>query len=419
MSDPKDNEAIQAGRRTWNLYFTKRRRSHPFWRADLSHTNLRKADLQGISLFEASLRGANLTRANLSGANLSGARLTGGAKLTDAKMTGTNLTGAVMTGADMKGVKLAGGHLGRADLRSANLTRADLSEADLRSANLTRANLSGADLNGADLHGADLSGADLTDAKLTDAGLTRADLTDAKLTRADLRGADMTGVNLAFTVLVDVDVSALCSTSVRHASPLYIDARTVMRSWEHPRIKEFMLACGVPWVFADYMVECARAEAYKDLRELLQSTFISYGEPDTDFARRLYDSLIARRITVFYFPENARWGERLSNEVHTQLNSYDRVILICSEGSLNRSGVLNEIQETFDREARDGGAAYLLPIALDDYLFDPTGWERVQPDMARRVRTRVVGDFRQAQTDLGEYDKALHRLIDQLKRAKP
>lgn len=151
----------------------------------------------------------------------------------------------------------------------------------------------------------------------------------------------------------------------------------------------------------------------------MQSTFISYGQPDDAFARRLYESLTARWITVFYFPETARWGERLSNEVHTQLNTHDRVILLCSKDSLSRPGVRNEIQETFDREARDGGATYLLPLVLDDYLFDPKGWESVEPDLTRRVRARIAGDFRKALTDPAEYDKALDRLIDVLKKARP
>ncbi len=180
-----------------------------------------------------------------------------------------------------------------------------------------------------------------------------------------------------------------------------------------------MAACGVPWTFVEYMVDCAQAETAGDLRTLMQSTFISYGQPDEAFARRLYESLTSRRITVFYFPETARWGERLSNEIHAQLNSYDRVILLCSEGSLNRPGVRNEIQETFDREARDGGAPYLLPILLDGYLFASNGWERVEPDLTRRVRARIAGDFRKTMTDPREYDRALNRLIDVLKKAKP
>lgn len=86
--------------------------------------------------------------------------------------------------------------------------------------------------------------------------------------------------------------------------------------------------------------------------------------------------------------------KEFGSEVHKQLNNYDRIILLCSEASLNRPGVRNEIQETLDREARNGGAAYLLPIALDGYLFDDGGWESVEPELTRRVRARIVGDFR-------------------------
>lgn len=383
MSHPQDKKTIQAGVRAWNAYVLTQRQKHPNWRADLTAANL----------YHPNLANADLSHADLSLANLADSNLT------DANLTRVNLKDA---------------RLARAELTRANLTRATLTHATL-----THADFTDADFTGANLSGANLSGANLTRANLTRADLTHADLTRADLTRADLSGANLSGARLAYSALVDVDVSALCSASVAHEGPSYIEVRTVMRSWEHPQIKEFMLACGVSWVFAEYMVDCARAESDKDLRELLQSTFISYGEPDKDFARRLYDSLLARRITVFYFPENAQWGERLSNEVHTQLNAYDRVILICSEGSLNRAGVLNEIQETFDREARDGGATYLLPITLDDYLFEASGWVKHHPDMARRVRARVVGDFRTARTDPDEYDKALHRLIDQLKRSRP
>ena len=316
-------------------------------------------------------------------------------------------------------------NLFRANLTEANLFRANLFCANLTEANLPRANLAVANLAGADLHFANLAGAYLAGATLAGADLRGANLTDAYLAganlfRADLTGADLNRATLAFTVLADVDLSAFCSAEgLTHLGPSSIDSRTVMRSVGHPQLKEFMAACGVPWIFAGYMVDCAKAETADDIGALMQSTFISYGQPDDGFARQLYESLTSRRITVFYFPETARWGERLSNEVHTQLNSHDRVILLCSKGSLNRPGVRNEIQETFDREAREGGASRLLPIALDDYLFDPNGLQSVDPDLAISIRARIVADFRKATTDPTEYDKALNRLIDALKKNKP
>ena len=423
-------------------------------RAALTHADLSGADLTRAKLTSTTLTHANLTRANLSYAALTESTLTKtiltGANLSQAKLVHANLTDACLTQVGLSGANLIRANLTRADLNGANLThanltkatltdatltdailsRANLIRADLLNADLTQANLNSAKLTGADLTGAnltranltraDLNGANLTRANLTRADLTRADLTGADLTGADLTGADLTGAALGMTTLVDLDVSALAGASVlRQLGPSYVDVRTITRSHRHPRIKDFLTACGVPWIFSEYMLDCAKAETARDSSALMQSTFISYGQPDDAFARRLYESLIGRQITVFYFPETARWGERISDEVHDQLNHHDRVILICSEDSLNRPGVLNEIHETLDREAHDGGANYLLPIALDDYLSDPGGWERLQPKLTRRIRARIVGDFRHWQSSTTDYDKALNRLIDALKRFHP
>lgn len=393
----------------WNEYRKTQKASNPSWRADLSSADLTGADLAFTDLTGADLSGAELRAADLTGADLTGADLTGavlyGANLRDAVMYGANLSDTSLGNADLYDVILYD-----ADLTGADLSGAILANADLTRANLSKSSLTAADLSDASLDNTFLSGANLSGANLSGANLTRANLTRADLTRAGLGG----------TLLTDVDVSPFCAArDLRHAGPSHLDARTVMRSFQHPRIKEFMAACGVPWIFVEYMVDCAKAETAEDLGALMQSTFISYGQPDDGFARRLYDSLTSRRITVFYFPETATWGARLSNELHAQLNSHDRVILICSQHSVNRPGVLNEIQETFDREAREGGADLLLPIALDDYLFDPNGLQSVDPDLAVRIRARIVADFRKATTDPTEYDKALNRLIDVLKKARP
>jgi hypothetical protein len=93
------------------------------------------------------------------------------------------------------------------------------------------------------------------------------------------------------------------------------------------------------------------------------------------------------------------------------------VLLICSRKSLDRVGVVNEIQETLDREARDGAATYLLPITLDDYVFK--GWKTKHPSLSQRVRSRVVGDFRGTLRSKARFDTALNRLVDALKKRRP
>ena len=96
------------------------------------------------------------------------------------------------------------------------------------------------------------------------------------------------------------------------------------------------------------------------------------------------------------------------------VNKYDRVILICSKGSLIRSGVLNEIEETLQREARDGGASYLIPITLDDFVFK--AWVPSNPDLAQSVRDRVVADFIGADTSPSPFSAGLMKLLKALKK---
>jgi len=158
----------------------------------------------------------------------------------------------------------------------------------------------------------------------------------------------------------------------------------------------------------------AKAVGEPLLRMLMQSTFISYGGPDEDFARKVYDSLKKMDVVVFFFPETARLGERIDAEIFRRIQEHDRVLLICSKDSLERPGVTHEIRETLDREARDGGATYLLPITLDDYVFN--GFRERHSDLGERLSRRIIGDFRGTKRNRAGFDKAMHRVVDALRK---
>ncbi|MGD0765864.1 MAG: pentapeptide repeat-containing protein, partial [Dehalococcoidia bacterium] len=253
--------------------------------------------------------------------------------------------------ADLAGTDLRAASFYYASLRGANLSDASLTFVQFKGADLTEAVLSGSQLNATDLIAANFHNADMRQTDLTGAALARADCTGADMRRAhfgsaSLGGASFQGARLdrasfGSTHFDDVDVRPFCGLStLKHHSPSYIDSRTVMKSYSHPALKRFMVDCGVPEIFAEYMIDCAKAIELPLLRRMMQTTFISYGAPDETFA---------------------------DNEVFRRIQEHDRVLLVCSRNSLDRDGVLNEIQETLDREARDGGATYLLPITLDDY----------------------------------------------------
>lgn len=326
--------------------------------------------------------------------------------------------------AKLAGVNLTGASFFCATLRNADLSNSILTSTQLKGADLTGANLQGASINASDLIDTNFSEANLSEIDFTGASLARAICTNADLRSAyfgnatlasiNLNGANLEHVSLSSSYLDDMDVRPFCNARrIKHISPSYVDARTVMRSYTHPKLKKFLVGCGVPEIFAEYMIDCAQALGEPLMKKLMQSTFISYGGPDEAFARKLYDTLKAHNVIVFFFPETARIGERINNEVFQKIQEQDRVILICSKNSLNRTGVINEIQETLDREARDGGATYLLPIMLDDYVL--TEWKNIQPVLAERISRRIIADFRKAKRSKAEFSKAFDRLVDALK----
>ncbi|GGR21795.1 hypothetical protein GCM10010168_44360 [Actinoplanes ianthinogenes] len=142
-----------------------------FERADpwlnLSLTDLRRADFDGLwlnrmnfdraSLESASLFAANLTRASLVSVNLRHASLRR-AVLTEARCVLADCRGALLVES-----LLTGADFTRADLRKAQLRKARAGTAVFRDADLRDADLRGADLSAADLDGARLDGAVASD----------------------------------------------------------------------------------------------------------------------------------------------------------------------------------------------------------------------------------------------------------------
>ena len=305
------------------------------------------------------------------------------------------------------------------DLRNSSLrlifNDVDLSEACFEGADLAfcyfDANLSGSRFTVADLVWTDFGRSDLTDASLE-----RCDLRHTMFKSANLARCDFSFAQLDQTSLLDVSLVSLCeSADVVHAGPSYVDHRTIIRSLRAPDLKDCLMQLGMPALFAEYLVGCARSIEDGDTSSMLQSTFISYGGPDEDFARQLHRALELNGVRTFFFPEHAVPGKKLHRMMREGVNEYDRVILICSKNSLTRTGVLNEIEETLQREARDGGASYLIPITLDSFVFN--AWVPSRHDLAQSVRDRVVADFTRANINPSVFDNSLRKLLAALKRS--
>ena len=201
MANQEHLNILKKGVEVWNQVWKQRneeyyRKTFNFFRADLSHADLRGVYLTRADLRDAKLRGAYLFSAHLNEVNLSGANL-----------SEADLQSATLSEADLSGANLSHANLFRARLVRANLNGANLSGADLRSATLSEATLSGADLSEADLSGVDLSEADLSGANLSGAKLININLRRALLKRADLHQADLFGAYLSWADFSDANLS--------------------------------------------------------------------------------------------------------------------------------------------------------------------------------------------------------------------
>lgn len=118
----------------------------------------------------------------------------------------------------------------------------------------------------------------------------------------------------------------------------------------------------------------------------LNSVFICFGQPDASFARALERGLTGRGVATRFFEKHARPGEALHRFMWKGIADQDRVIVICSKEGLERPGVQNEIEQAFTKEAELGGRELLIPVALDDWLFD----ESATDELRKRLRSRVA-----------------------------
>ncbi|BCS98682.1 hypothetical protein DSLASN_43140 [Desulfoluna limicola] len=122
--------------------------------------------------------------------------------------------------------------------------------------------------------------------------------------------------------------------------------------------------------------------------KLHKSLFISYGGKDEQVASSINDKIKSKGVLTWFFPDDATPGEKLHRMMFNGVNEYDRVLLICSESSLSRPGVTNEIERVLEREAKEGGSSILIPVTIDDYVYGD--WHADRPDIVQQIQSRVI-----------------------------
>jgi len=362
MANPEHVALVRKGKEA----IAEWRRANPWKRLDLSGADLRRAWLAGADLRRTKLSGANLSSADLSGSFL-------------------------------RSVELFGANLIEARLSQADLSRAMLMEAHLTAARLWRANLTEASL----------SGANVAVAMLAEANLTDTNLTLANFSGTYLRQADLSGARLGATSLSNVDLSQVIGlATVEHELPSSVGVDTLIASFRGagnrltPELRTFFRGAGVPKELLEALPGIVAQVKY-------YSCFIAYGQPDLEFAQKLYEDLGARGITCWLYDMDATPGEPTWREIGEKRRGAEKTVVLCSAKALVRDGVLKEIEEQIDEDPDK-----LVPVSLDD-LWKEEGFRvmRASRDLKPFLMERNYADF----ANLG-YEEALDRLLAGLRR---
>ena len=278
----------------------------------------------------------------------------------------------------------------------------DLSGINLRGAKLRGSTWAFVNFRGADLSNLQLRVVTLHSCVLTETCLNNSLFLYTFLGNCGLSRTDFSMSSFAYTVFSNCNLDdAIGLEKATHLGPSTIGIDTILDS--RGQIPEpFLRGCGVPEDFIK-LIPSLTAQPFE-----FYKCFISHSSLDMDFCNRLHADLQNGGVRVWLFQKDARTGRGVWDEIDQSIKIYDKLMVVCSENSLQSGPVLREIERALQREDREH-KHILFPIRIDDYIFDE--WEH--PRKAD-VIAKVVGDFSNWK-DHDSYQKAFDRLMRDLK----
>jgi len=144
------------------------------------------------------------------------------------------------------------------------------------------------------------------------------------------------------------------------------------------------------------------------------SVGISYAEENIEAAENLYNFLDKHGVSVMMFPTHAKTGETTDSFMFRMIQECERMILLCSEASLNKTGVLNEIDKALGKEARQPGQINIMPIWLDEYVIK--GWNPANSYIATEIKRKTGLRLLDHNFNSTETKKKLKKLLDDLQK---
>jgi len=311
---------------------------------------------------------------------------------------------------DLSSIDLSHSNFQSTNLRCADFTGSDLQYANLKNTELLKARLVDVNLENADLSNAFVEYADLSNSYMYEvyfectnlyaAKLNSAMLIAARIISSKIDEADFSNCEIGDTIFSNVDLSTTKGLeSVKQSLPSSIGIDTIYKS--KGKIPEsFLRGAGVPKILIDnirYLVDENPIEYYR--------CFLSFGEPDKEFATKLRSDLVNAGISVYFWPEDHKDGVKTQKEIHEKIYDCDKLLIVCSQESLARPPVVREIELALQRELSEG-KDLLFPIMIDDYVLNN---QHLYPNSD--LKNNNMSDFCGCEKDMGKYREAFKRLM--------
>ena len=138
------------------------------------------------------------------------------------------------------------------------------------------------------------------------------------------------------------------------------------------------------------------------------SAFVSYGNPNKEFAEKLCKDLEKKGVTCWLYSLDYTPGEKTWREISEKRRGSEKMILICSFQSLIRDAVKKEIEQQIDENPDK-----IVPISLDNiWKEDGFSVKRGRIDLKPSLLDRNYADF----SEESRYDEALEILLKGLER---
>ena len=308
------------------------------------------------------------------------------------------------------GADLLGARSGHASFFNSRFDGANLEDVEFVAAFISGGRFTAANLRGALLANARFEYTNLMDADLSSCTLHSATLYSPKLARTQFSGA-----SFGQTILANVDLTAAELADAKHVTKSSIDHLTLeltaaaltTRPYKRGEVEAFLRGCGV----AQHLIEYFASMIGRPIE--FYSGFISYSHADRSFARALHDALQGRGIRCWLDEHDMKPGDRILDVVNDAIRSCDKLLLCCSESSLESWWVKDEIRKALERERKEK-RDLIVPVMLDDYLLD--GWN---DGLAAEIRSRLAANVAGWEGDHALFERGVEKIVSALRTKRP